>query len=371
MFSTASRVLVVVCFAAVALGVRKQQRHKLLDEDTIEDVIYNDFVATLPNLGRLGCVAITGTTSGTGFWTAVAAVKLRIPCLLLLNRESKRSVSAEAKIKAQAAANCTIKTVHLDLKSLEAVPEAASAATRIAAEFGGISVLALNAGITMQPDARTGDGFDSTMQVNHISHFVLTKLLMPSLERAANAHGEARIVTHSSMTRWMSMPSKADFRGGRISSPPKRQHFLKSEPGTLGGDEHSARWERYHQSKLANVAFTMALHDKLPETMKALSCAPGVSATGMAESSAQSAADGSCPLLAAMFAPDANSGDMYEPEGVLGGYLPGPSTSGWPMKVIEAGIPMWEIKDGVACNEESKRHVWSWTEEGLGEKWDF
>jgi NAD(P)-dependent dehydrogenase (short-subunit alcohol dehydrogenase family) len=370
MFSTASLCFVIMCLAGVTFGIRKPERHQLLElveQAPLEDVIYEDFVATLPNLSRLGCVAITGTTSGTGFWAASAAARLRVPCLLLLNRESKRSVNAQAKIEALAATNVTVKTVHLDLKSLAAVPRAASAATRIAAEFGGISVLVLNAGISLGADARTGDGFDSTMQVNHISHFLLTKLLMPSLEAAAAAHGEARIVTHSSMTRWMSMPSIVNVGHGMISSPLVRQHFLRSEPGTLGGDTMAARWERYHQSKLAVAVFAMALHTKLPQAIKALSAAPGVASTGMAEAAMQSAADGSCPLLAAMFAPDANSGDMYEPEGFSGGWLPGPSLSGWPIKVIKAGVPEWEIKDGLTCGEESRRHLWSWTEEALGE----
>ena len=47
----------------------------------------------------------------------------------------------------------------------------------------------------------TKDGYESQMQTNHLSHFLLTSLLLPSLEKAASASGEARIVNHSSGAR--------------------------------------------------------------------------------------------------------------------------------------------------------------------------
>ena len=52
-------------------------------------------------------------------------------------------------------------------------------------------VLMNNAGVMGIPDTRTGDGFDVQMQTNHLSHFALTALLMPAMEAAADARGEA------------------------------------------------------------------------------------------------------------------------------------------------------------------------------------
>jgi NAD(P)-dependent dehydrogenase (short-subunit alcohol dehydrogenase family) len=51
------------------------------------------------------------------------------------------------------------------------------------------------------PEAYTVDGFDVQMQTNHLSHFLLTSLLLPSLEKAASTAGEARIVNHTSVAR--------------------------------------------------------------------------------------------------------------------------------------------------------------------------
>ena len=74
------------------------------------------------------------------------------------------------------------------------------------------------------PDMRTADGFDVQMQTNHLSHFLLTKLLMPSLELAAATHGDARVVQHSSAARYLTpLGLRTEF-------------FLRSAPGSLGGD---------------------------------------------------------------------------------------------------------------------------------------
>lgn len=347
---------------------------------TSSNKYYDRLVESLPNQwGK--CVAITGTTSGLGYWTAVATAKRGPSCLLMLNRASNRSEHAENEVKKYAKPGTVVVTITCDLQSLASVREAAAKVNQIVAPYGGLDVLALNAGVMNQPDRRTPDGFDATMQTNHLSHFLLVKLLMPSLELAAKMRNEVRIVSHSSMARGTS----AWTAGGR---PMETKYFLKSEAGSLGGDGEPARTERYHQSKLANVAFAMAMHFKFaanPTTFanfKALSAAPGWSDTNLHFPAALdhewlkhlfalSAPDGSCSLLSSMFLPSAKSGDFYEPRGLV---------NGPPIKVISEGAPLYlgalrsvarwvsGIRDAQVCASETRELLWSATEEGLGEK---
>ena len=58
-----------------------------------------------------------------------------------------------------------------------------------------IDVLINNAGIMMIEETITEDGNEKQMQVNHIGHFLLTKLLMPVLEKSA----PVRIINVSSL----------------------------------------------------------------------------------------------------------------------------------------------------------------------------
>ena len=82
------------------------------------------------------------------------------------------------------------------------------------------------------------------MQTNHLSHFLLTKELMPLLEAAAVKNGETRIVNQSS--------------GSRKRPPlPLDAQYLGKNGGNLGGNGTSVktggRWKRYQQVRLSTM----------------------------------------------------------------------------------------------------------------------
>eukprot|EP00928_Gymnodinium_smaydae_P052900 TRINITY_DN37028_c0_g1_i1.p1 TRINITY_DN37028_c0_g1~~TRINITY_DN37028_c0_g1_i1.p1 ORF type:complete len:380 (+),score=88.68 TRINITY_DN37028_c0_g1_i1:64-1203(+) len=335
-------------------------------------VYFDQLVDKLPSQSNK-CVAITGSTSGLGYWAAIATATKGASCLLMLNRNSSRVAKAVDDVRKVAKPNVKVISVICDLASLASVRAAAAEVAELTQPFGGLDVLALNAGVMDVPDTRTVDGLDLTMQTNHEGHFLLTKLLLPSLQMASMSRGEARIVTQSSMAR-------------APLNDPAPKYYVKSAAGSLGGD--SGGMTRYHQSKLANVLFPMALSSKFATSraygrIKALVAAPGASETninvpGIFKSPlfrwllgwlVLSAPDGSCSLLVAMFDPAAKSGDFYEPKNLL---------NGPPTQIIDAGRVLpppfprtyFGIRDSDAFNSTLQQIMWSSTEVGIGEKFD-
>jgi len=265
--------------------------------------------------------AITGTTSGTGFICARELAKLGAR-VLLLNRESERSVAALAKLK-EAVPTGDFEAIACDLQNFASVRGAIDA---IKSKHDRLDILCNNAGVMALPDQATTDGYDVQMQTNCISHFLLTKELFPLLRKS----DDARIVNQSSMAR-MGGPLAAEYFG--------------KNGGNLGGDgdpEESAsirgpRWERYHQTKLANCAFTYGLHQKLAEkkigNVKALLAHPGLALTSLQSTTAatggmeldtpfmaqaQSAEDGALGIIRACADKEAASGNFYGPEQWVG-----------------------------------------------------
>lgn len=281
---------------------------------------FPDFKKSLPSMeGKT--VVITGTTSGTGKVASRTVAELGAK-LVMLNRPSKRAEAALAELT-KAFPDADIHHVDCDLQSFDSVEKAAAKVGELCPE--GVHVLANNAGVMALDDSATGDGYDVQMQTNHLSHFLLTRELWPLLTKIAQAGGDARVVNHSSVARMA--PSKE-----------LKAEYLEKNGGNLGGNSaglmmNGARWARYNQTKLANAAFTAALHRRIEASdskVKALVAHPGLASTELQETTvkgggmgrwftnlfmkmAQSAEDGAMGLLSCMCLPNAKSGEFYGP----------------------------------------------------------
>lgn len=293
---------------------------------------YNKFVKTLPKLDRK-VVVITGTTSGTGYVAAKAVAELGAE-VVLLNRASSRSKDSLAKLKEDVPSGKFV-PIECDLQDFASVR---TAITEIKSKYDKIYCLANNAGIMATLDEATKDGYDTQMQTNHLSHFLLTAELFPLLDAEAESNGDARIVNHSSL--------------GREHTPNDglEEKYFQKNGGNLGGNEQivmgGGPYHRYFQTKLANSVFTYALDEKLSakgSKVKAICAHPGGSNTNLGNHLnygfftnilfkivmtfiAQSSEDGSMGLLTGMASESAQSGVLYGPWSGKAS-----SMSGWPM----------------------------------------
>jgi len=121
-----------------------------------------------------------------------------------------------------------------------------------AAGPAGIDVLANNAGGIFGDRTPTVDGFELTIQVNHLAPFLLTNLLLPSLR----AGGGAAVITTSSMASRMARPLRLD---------------------QLGRPRRSAPMTTYSEAKLANILMTRSLDQKFhAEGISAVAFHPGM-----------------------------------------------------------------------------------------------
>jgi len=108
---------------------------------------------------------------------------------------------------------------------------AAAAIERVEAELGPLDILVNNAGIAARERRLTADEHELTWQTNFLSHFLLTRLLLPALKAAP----KPRVVNVSSEAH----------RSGRL-------HWddLEFERGGYSG------YKAYANTKLAQVLFT-------------------------------------------------------------------------------------------------------------------
>ena len=270
---------------------------------------------------------ITGANSGIGF-EAARALAQRGATLLLACRDRSKAEEAAKQLRAESP-RAAISADALDLASLESIR---AFSQRAREKFPTVHVLINNAGVMALPKRQTADGFEMQLGTNHLGHFALTGLLLPSLLQAPGA----RVVTVSSMLH----------RRGKMHFDDLQSERAYSKSGAYG------------QSKLANLLFAYELQRRLAKAGKeaqSLACHPGYASTNLQSAGpkmtgsafnalmmrvsnsllAQSAAMGALPTLYAATAAEAHGGDFIGP----GGFL---EMRGWPQKLTSSAASLRE-----------------------------
>jgi NAD(P)-dependent dehydrogenase (short-subunit alcohol dehydrogenase family) len=233
----------------------------------------------------------------------------------------------------------------LDLANLATVHRFAEA---LRSRLDVLDLLVNNAGVGSAALRRTVDGFELVFGTNHLGHFALTGLLLPTMI----ASPKARVVTVTSLAHAM---GHIDF-------------------DNLDGSKGYREARAYSQSKLANVLFAYELQRRLSAAgaaMLSVACHPGWAATNMGVEDHQrpldrllrllttrlapTAARGARPVIFAATSPDVRGGDYVGPGGPFG-------VSGGPARVRSSDR---------SYDEDLAHKLWEVSEEMTGVRYAF
>ncbi|EXJ80213.1 hypothetical protein A1O1_08355 [Capronia coronata CBS 617.96] len=203
-------------------------------------------------------VLVTGGNNGIGKETVLQLAKHNPAKIFLAARSASKAKDAIASIKSQTSEDVDIEHLPLDLTSLPSIRDAAD---QVISRADRLDILVLNAGIMAVPPGKTESGQDIQLGTNHVGHFLLTKLLLPHLQRTAEQHNpDVRILAVSSEA-W--------------NMAPKLDTILSTEKLTETGP-----WTRYGASKVANIMFAAELARRYPK-LTSVSLHPGVIKTDL------------------------------------------------------------------------------------------
>lgn len=197
-------------------------------------------------------VVITGGNSGIGLAIAHDLAKRGATVCLACRDQVKAAAAREEILRSSPGA--TVELYELDLASFDKIR---AFVANFASRHDRLDALINNAGAVPTRQQFTAEGFELQFGGNYLGPFLLTHLLMPLLQVAADeggpGRGDARIVHLSSIAHTI----------GRI------------DLDTAKGRKPYRVLPAYAQSKLGNLMFSMALARRLPKGITSQAMHPG------------------------------------------------------------------------------------------------
>ncbi|HEY8364098.1 MAG: SDR family oxidoreductase [Bacilli bacterium] len=189
-------------------------------------------------------IVITGSNSGIGKETALELAKRGHTIVMVCRNEEKGKKAQEEIIKSTGNEN-----IHLMLCDLSSFANVKRFCEEFKNKFGYLDVLINNAGVMTYEREVTKDDFELHFQVNYLSPFLLTNLLLDRIRPGG------RIINLSSMAH----------RAGKI-------HF-----DDINLEKDFTMLKAYAQAKLAVILFTHYLAKQLIDKRITVNCVhPGV-----------------------------------------------------------------------------------------------
>lgn len=169
-------------------------------------------------------------------------------------RDERKARDAITFIQSTLSSSVDIRHVPLDLSSFDSIRTASEIFT---SECDRLDILMLNAGTLGNQAVTTEAGHEIQFGTNHVGHFLLAKLLLPTLLNTAalSPSPDVRVVTLASIASGTSPPFDIMTSATRLMA--------------------ETTWHRYAASKAANILFASELARRHPNIMS-ISVHPGV-----------------------------------------------------------------------------------------------
>lgn len=181
-------------------------------------------------------VLVTGSTSGIGKQTALSLARLGCD-VHVHGRDVDKGEAVTSQIR-DVGVNSEFHRV--DFSNISEVKQFSEDFSDKMEAKDGLDILVNNAGGYFRNSGKTEDDIEYTFAVNHLSHFILTRHLLPLLE--SSEIGEIINVSSSA-----------------------HKSARQMDLSTVSGDNVTGGWKAYGRSKLANIHFTKSLDRRMRE----------------------------------------------------------------------------------------------------------
>ncbi|CAG8518562.1 4447_t:CDS:2 [Cetraspora pellucida] len=197
-------------------------------------------------------VIITGSTDGVGKSLARIISSYNPKRLVLPVRNRKKGEILLEYIKSSKDGNVEcVELWDIDMADLHSVKNFVD---KFIKEVGELHCLWNNAGVFCLGVVKTKDNFEQQFQVNHLSHFLLTSLLISTIKDTATPESPCKIIHTSSNSS----------RVGKI------------EYDNLNGEKSCSFMKLYSNTKLMNVVYSNELNRRLQgSNVTSTACHPG------------------------------------------------------------------------------------------------
>ncbi|KAL9023972.1 MAG: hypothetical protein Q9196_006852 [Gyalolechia fulgens] len=286
-------------------------------------------------------ILVTGGNTGLGKEAVCQLAKHNPSHIFLAARTPSKGEAAVEEIR-KAAPSTNITYLKLDLCSFTSI---SAAAQEFKSKSTRLDILMNNAGIMGTPLAETEEGYETQFGTNHMGHALLVKELLPTLLSTAQEEGsDVRIVNLTSL-------------GHNLAPRPQGVIFDMAKLKECGP------WERYGQSKLANILYTKELANRYP-SISSVAVHPGIILTALYQPSEKDSMimRYGLKILGPFFMGDVPTGTLNQLWAAVGKKNEVMSGNYYTPIGKRSGGSSW------AQNSDLARELWDWTEKELSSK---